>query len=59
MTEANSSELEVEWEIQAATNAFGALLSKLEIYNAAVPPSLLNETGCSSRSWEVHYYIIY
>ena len=39
MTEANSSELEVEWEIQAATNAFGALLPKLEMYNAPVPRS--------------------
>ena len=49
MTDTNSTDLEVEREIQAATNAFGALLPKLEMYNAAVPPSL----------WQVHYYIIY
>ena len=39
MTEANSSDLEREREIQAAKNAFGALLPKLEMYIAAVPPS--------------------
>ena len=43
VTDTNSTDLEVEREIQAATNAFGgtgALLPKLEMYNAAVPPSL-------------------
>ena len=39
VTEANSSDLEREREIQAAKNAFGALLPKLEMYIAAVPPS--------------------
>ena len=59
VTDTNSSELEVERDIQAATNAFGALPPELKIYNAAVLPSLLNATEWSSRSWQVHYYIIY
>ena len=49
-TDTNSSELEVERDIQAATNAFGALPPELKIYNAAVLPSLLNATEWSSRS---------
>ena len=59
VTDTNSSELEVERDIQAAANAFGALPPELKIYNAAVLPSLLNATEWSSRSWQVHYYIIY
>ena len=55
VTEANSSDLEGEREIQAAKNAFGALLPKLEMYIAAVPPSPLNGTGCSSRSCQVQH----
>ena len=50
VTDTNSSELEVERDIQAATNAFGALPPELNIYNAAVLPSLLNATEWSSRS---------
>ena len=45
-----SSDLEVEREIQAATNAFGALLPKFKMHNAAVLPSPLNSFECSSRS---------
>ena len=56
MTDTNSFELEVERKIQATTNAFGALLPKLKMCNATVLPSLLNGTGCSSKSWQVHYY---
>ena len=56
VTDTNSSDLEVEREIQAATNAFGAVLPKLKKYNGTVLPSLLNANECSSRSLQVHYY---
>ena len=36
MTDTSSSDPEEEREIQAATNAFGALLPKLEMYNGAI-----------------------
>ena len=42
MTDTNSTDLEVEIEIQAATNAFGAVLPKLKMYNGTVLPSLLS-----------------
>ena len=42
VTDTNFSDQEVEREIQAATNAFGALLPKLKMYNAAVLPSPIN-----------------
>ena len=52
VTDTNSSDLEVEREIQAATNVFGGLLyQNQKMYNAAVLPSLLrgSATKCSSR----------
>ena len=42
VTDTNFSDQEVEREIQAATNAFGALLPKLKMYNAAVLPLPIN-----------------
>jgi len=58
ITKNNSSDLEVERRVQAATKAFGALQkrlwsryeirrsTKVKVYNAAVLPALLHSTEC-------------
>ena len=53
MTDTNSSDLGVETEIQATTNAFRAQspkLKKLLMFNGAVLPSLIDATECSQEA---------
>ena len=50
MTDTNSSDLGVETEIQATTNAFGAQPPKLKMFNGAVLPSLIDATECSQEA---------
>ena len=50
MTDTNYSDLGVETEIQATTNAFGAQPPKLKMFNGAVLPSLIDATECSQEA---------